>query len=200
LKGVDFTSVSAKWRQPSVTCPTNGARVSFWVGLDTKTIEQVGTIVLCKAAHKPPTYRAWWEMYIGKNSPGAKPFAVSPGDMIQASVSYPGLLPPGVFVLEVKDLTNGRSFRDTKSCAAGVTCKRNAAEWIVERPGGGKYALADYGSVAFLDDRASGTAKSSVQFTMVHAGTTLSTCRAIPNVFPIGPGNGGISCTWHASN
>jgi Peptidase A4 family len=80
-------------------------------------------------------------------SHGAEPFIVSPGDIIEASASYVG----GSYLLQLKDLTNGGNFFTTQTCNPNVVCKRGTAEWIVERPGGGAYPLADYSTVEFAN-------------------------------------------------
>lgn len=202
-----FTEVVAKWREPAVTCPDANARVSIWVGLDgdgSPTVEQVGTVATCNGLDMPVVHRAFWEMYVGANSPGQQPFTVSPGDFITASVRYLG----NAYALEVMDMTNGRHFTTTKSCTA--VCQRTTAEWIVERPGGGKYPLANYAEMKFTDVLA-GTAgrglgqpdSGLIQVTMEHRGTTLSTCllgpssRVPPSVVPYRRND--ITCTWHAA-
>lgn len=197
--GSDYTYVAAAWRQPRVTCPADNARVSFWVGLDDSTIEQAGTIAECSPG-KPVVYRAWWEMYQGKHSPGREPFEVSPGDEIAASVQFAH----GVFTLSVADLTNGRSFSKAETCGSAKICKRNQAEIIVERPGGGAYPLADYGEIKFHDTKGSSHAHRVVQYVMEHAGTVLSRCRAKdfrPRVNPLRfpEGLDSITCDWKAA-
>lgn len=79
-KGATFTYVSASWIQPAVSCPVPTARVSFWIGFDgfgNGTVEQAGTFVKC-SLNAPVDYRAFWEMFDGKNSPGGENFPVSP--------------------------------------------------------------------------------------------------------------------------
>src|ERR1044071_5102244 len=63
VTGNRFTSVSASWTQPSVTCSAT-AYSSFWVGLDgdtSNTVEQTGTDADCSGS--TPQYYAWYEMY-----------------------------------------------------------------------------------------------------------------------------------------
>jgi hypothetical protein len=215
---ITFTALRAKWTQPPVVCTEPDARVSFWIGLDgdgTPTVEQAGTVVVC--GHEvvdpfatPPRYnilyyKAFWEMYAGANSQGQEPFTVSPGDTIEALVGYAN----GSFVLELNDLTNGRSFSTTRTCSAAVVCKRGTAEWIVERPGGGKYPLAAYGTVEFSNI---GTTPGQNVLTnenvvrsyidMVHAGTTLSTCRSAPPAVPqpaVVTLTEAFTCSWLAA-
>jgi hypothetical protein len=173
-----FIAVTAIWKQPVVTCPVADARVAFWVGLDgdgTPTVEQAGTVVTCSATNQPPVYKAFWEMYDANGgSHGAEPFIVSPGDIIEASASYVG----GSYLLQLKDLTNGGNFFTTQTCNPNVVCKRGTAEWIVERPGGGAYPLADYSTVEFANvaELHSGPPPARSEINMVNAPTTLSVC------------------------
>jgi hypothetical protein len=195
---VTFSSVSAKWVQPSVFCTTPNAEVSFWVGLDgwgTTTVEQAGTVAVCGTAAAPLYYKAWWEMYAGANSSGAKPFDVSPGDTIEASVTYTN----GAYVLSVTDLTTGKSFTTTQTCDSSVTCYRATAEWIVERPGGGKYPLADFGTATFTNlawSASSSQSVTGVTMDMVEKSTNtpLSNCTA-SNLFR----NFDVTCKWQAA-
>jgi hypothetical protein len=208
LKSTTFT-VYGKWKQPAVTCPVDNARVSIWVGIDAaQTVEQVGTIAVCNGPGKPVTYRAWWEMYATTGSRGQQPFAVSVGDTIEASVRYVPGGPSGSYVLAVKDLTNGRQFTRTKTCGARAPCKHATAEWIIERPGGGAYPLANYGKMSAI---VTVSTASGVQFaptprfryTMEHRNTALSTCgllaiRVLPTP-PIPSSPLRPYCVWHAA-
>jgi len=172
-----FTYIRARWTQPSVDCTTPSARVSFWVGLDgdgTPTVEQVGTVAVCGDTATPLYYKSFWEMYAGADSAGGEPFAVHPGDLIEASVRYAD----GLFELKLTDITSGLDISNTEACSDKVVCKRATAEWIVERPGGGKYPLADYGMVEFSDLllTISGKHVANYEIDMIQSGTTLSTC------------------------
>ena len=199
-KGATFTYVAATWTQPAVSCPVPNARVSFWIGLDgfgNGTVEQAGTFVKC-ALNAAPTYQAFWEMFDGTHSPGAEPFAVSPGDKIFASVKYTG----GSYVLEVRDKTNHQHLTVTEQCAK--VCQRSIAEWIVERPGSGTYPLANYSKVEFNGAKAEGTPGGSggisafpdvLRVTMLHAGKKLST----PSNLGSHGGGKAFHCTWLAS-
>jgi hypothetical protein len=143
-----FTFVRARWTQPTVFCTTPSARVSIWVGLDgggTPTIEQTGTVAVCGTAAAPLYYKVFWEMFNGTDNMGDEPFTVAPGDIIEASVAYID----DSYLLEVKDVSSGLSSVTTHLCSTTVICKRGSAEWIVERPGGVTYPLADYGKVEF---------------------------------------------------
>ena len=127
-----FTYAQSRFVQPTLTCPGDHANEwsSNWVGFDgfnpnSQTVEQDGTAAHCGgAANKTPVYKAWYEMY-PKGSVNV--FSVKPGDTINTSVSYSN----GKFTLTVADLTSHQSSTHTATCAS---CKRNSAEWIVERP------------------------------------------------------------------
>lgn len=204
-----FTAVSAKWKQPSVTCPVENARVSFWIGLDgngTPTVEQGGTVVTCSAANKPPVYKVFWEMFVPNNkSKGGENFTISPGDTIEASVNYA----KNSYAIKVTDTTSGHSVSTTQACAANVVCKRGTAEWIVERPGSGKYPLASYGTAELtnLGVTSSGAAPTHSVINMAQSGTTLSTCSTVPptgntgsnSSHPIVDLASAITCKWVAA-
>jgi hypothetical protein len=192
-----FSYVIARWTQPSVFCTTPYAKVSIWVGLDgdgTSTVEQSGTVAVCGTAATPLYYKAFWEMYVGPDSPGGEPFTVNPGDLIEASVTFVPYVGPGTYVLSVKDVTTGSSFTTAQECNPSVVCWRGTAEWIVERPGGGKYPLADFGTVAFsdIDWRNSGPWPTFNDIEMVEKSTKtiLSTCE---------PSVSSYNCTWVAA-
>jgi hypothetical protein len=153
-----FTSVTASWVEPVVTCPTSGAVSAIWAGLDGLTdgsVEQAGTIAECSGSSA--SHAVWWEMYptnavqIVKN--------INPGDHITVTVSFAS----GQFQLKLQDSTNtAGSFTKTESCGAGVTCSRASAEWIVEAPSArsGILPLADFGK-ATVTGAAASTNKTS---------------------------------------
>jgi hypothetical protein len=204
-----FTAVSAKWKQPTVTCPVANAEVSFWVGIDgtgTSTVEQAGTLATCSTANKPPVYKVFWEMFAPNNeSHGGENLTISPGDMVDASVDYLN----GSYTLKLTDTTSGHSLSTTQACGASAVCKRATAEWIVERPGGGKYPLAAYGTVEFtnLGVTSSGPSPTHSEVNMDQSGTTLSTCSAVAPAG--GPGSdpshpivdlaSALTCKWVAA-
>lgn len=198
VRGATFTSVSAHWVQPAISCSTPTSRASFWIGFDgfgTPTVEQVGTIGECHGGNTVVTYRAWWEMVASTGDRGSQPFAVKPGDHIDASVRYSG----GAYDLDVRDETNGGHFSVSETCT--VTCERSMAEWIVEAPGSGTYALANYKRARFTSAKAAagGASKGIGSFpevdaiTMIRAGTTLSTPGRLSHHGET------FSCTWDAA-
>ncbi len=149
-----FTLVHSTYVQPTVTCPVKKAYTVFWVGFDgftNSTVEQDGTLAYCSGT--TPEYEAWWEMYPTNDITAVPSVAVAPGDKINATVTFQG----GVYTMTVKDMTSGTHFTRTAKCAKGLTCPRDSAEWIVERPGygGENYApLADWGTMNLPGDQA----------------------------------------------
>jgi hypothetical protein len=167
--------VHARWVVPAATCTANDPNpqdTSFWVGIDgwsDRTVEQAGTDVSCAPHSSTPSYVAWWEMY---PTNAVQPvFAVSPGDHIDASVTFAN----GSFVLKVKDLSSGRAFTQARKCGAGLTCKRTSAEWIAESP--------SYGTV--LADLAVYNTWKPTGMTMTVTGGPAATGPATYTYFPV---------------
>src|SRR6185437_12401157 len=122
-----FTSVSASWAQPAVTCTATNTFSSFWVGLDgdgTATVEQTGTEADCDGG--TPSYQGWFEMF--PNAPVFFDNPVQPGDAMSASVVAAG---GGVFTLTLTDSTQG--WTQTTSQTSD-TAQLGSAEVIAEAP------------------------------------------------------------------
>lgn len=212
-----FLAVSATWIQPTVSCPTPNARVSMWVGIDgfgSPTVEQAGTVVVCTRGK--PSYKAFSEMFGVPKQPfgcvvtgswtcSEAQFDISPGDTITASVTYNPPLTQlkqklGVYWLSVTDESSGSTFTRLQTCKLAA-CYRLTAEWIVETPAKGKYALADFGTVWFTQ-RAWLTTPDQDQFVTgklirivdKKTHTVLSSCSFTASFFP-----GDLSCTWQAA-
>ena len=146
----NFTTVSATWTQPAVSCNSQNTYSSYWVGLDgynTSTVEQIGTEADC--SNGAPRYYAWYEMY-----PRPSYFAavtVTPSHVYRASVAAGGR---GNYVLTLTDVTAGKSFTTTQKLNRAQAA---SAEVIVEAPwSGGVLPLANYGNVGFTGSRANG--------------------------------------------
>lgn len=132
--GLTYTSVSATWSQPGVTCPKDeDLIVVFWVGLDgftTNTVEQDGTLAWCFRG--TALYYSWWEMF-PTNNIQIVGSTVAPNDAITALVSFAA----GNYNLKLTDTTHpANSFTKSAKCGAGQKCLNQSAEWIVETPGG----------------------------------------------------------------
>jgi Peptidase A4 family len=194
-----FTSVSASWTQPAVTCADAESFSAFWVGLDgdgTATVEQTGTEADC--ADGTPSYQGWYELF--PNAPVFFANPVRPGDAMSASVVSDG---NGIFTLNLTDATQGwtqSSQQNDPDAALG------SAEIIAEAPSDGQQVLplADFGTVNFTDatinNQALGSAGNLTAITMADEGTTLAAPTALTgtNAFSVtdstgasGSGSGG---------
>lgn len=130
-----FIAVQSLYIQPTVTCTVPGAWTLFWVGFDgfqNGTVEQAGTAAQCSTdSHPVPTYYAWWEMY-PTNTIQIMPLNIKPGDSILAKTLYNST--KASYSLTVNDRTTAQHFTKVTTCAPGLTCSRQSADWIVERP------------------------------------------------------------------
>jgi hypothetical protein len=190
VTGARFTSVSASWTEPTVTCTGGNTYSSFWVGLDgdtSNTVEQTGTDADCSGA--TPQYYAWYEMYPKFPVNLTKP--VKPGDSLSASVVTDGA---GNFTLSISDATQKWSYQTT---AKLKNANLASAEVIAEAPSsrGGVLGLANFGTVNFTNATANGVALDSVPnldpITMVSGTTTKATPSTISS--------GNFSVTWNHS-
>ena len=155
------SAVGGSWTVPTVTGPSSGlAYSSTWVGIDGfggSTVEQVGTEQ--SVFNGSPVYRAWWEMYsTGDQQPEQviAGMAISPGDLISASVQYiTSGAHAGQFLLSIVDNSRTNDSFSTYQWASQTQNpqpQRNCAEWIMEAPssiGGGMLPLADFSTVGF---------------------------------------------------
>lgn len=122
-----YTSASASWTLPSVTCTSTNDLYAAWVGLDgdgSSTVEQTGVAADCSSGRLQ--WEPWYEMYPA--SPVYFGSAASTGDSITASVTSTG---SGKYTIVISDTTKGwtQTFNKTLRSA------RNAsAEAIVESP------------------------------------------------------------------
>ncbi len=161
-----FTSVSASWAEPAVTCTATNTFSSFWVGLDgdgTNSVEQTGTEADCNAG--APSYQGWFEMF-----PAAPVFfsnPVQPGDAMSASVVANG---GGAFTLTLTDTTQGWTQQTSQS---SNIAQLGSAEVIAEAPSSGNgtvLPLSNFGTVNFtgatVDNTALGNENASA-LTMV---------------------------------
>jgi len=138
----DFAGVQTTFVVPSVTCSAQNATAQTRAGLDgitNNTVERVGVDEACVNA--VAFYTAWYQMFPAMVSP-ALTFHPSPGDKVTASVTANA----GVYTLSVHDLTSGKSFTVTKTCAA---CKNSSAEVTAGSPSG--VSPANFGIVHFTN-------------------------------------------------
>jgi hypothetical protein len=121
-----FTTATASWTEPSVTCTSTNDLFAPWVGIDgdgSSTVEQTGVATDCSSGR--PVYQAWYEMY-----PAAPVYYSSPvsaGDHITATVTRTAT---NTYRLDISDTTKGWSKTITKS----LTSKHASAEAIIESP------------------------------------------------------------------
>jgi hypothetical protein len=149
-----FNEVQAQWKVQPVTCDPNGGTqwLGDWVGLDgwyNGSVEQGGTEAICSGS--TPSYAVWWEMFPFNLIQSG--FSVSPGDSIQASVTFNA--PASEFDIVVRDVTSGQTLTEDTPCQPGQNgCARSTAEVISEDIGGGTdtdglFALPNYGTSTF---------------------------------------------------
>ncbi|WP_086846225.1 G1 family glutamic endopeptidase [Amycolatopsis kentuckyensis] len=121
-----FTTATASWTEPAVTCTSTDDLFAPWVGIDgdgSSTVEQTGVATDCSSGR--PVYQAWYEMY-----PAAPVYysnSVSAGDHITATVTRTAT---NTYRLDISDTTKGWSKTITKS----LTSKHASAEAIIESP------------------------------------------------------------------
>ncbi|WP_410637981.1 G1 family glutamic endopeptidase [Amycolatopsis sp. lyj-346] len=121
-----FTTATASWTEPAVTCTSTNDLFAPWVGIDgdgSSTVEQTGVATDCSSGR--PVYQAWYEMY-----PAAPVYYSSPvsaGDHITATVTRTAT---NTYRLDISDTTQGWSKTITKS----LTSSHASAEAIIESP------------------------------------------------------------------
>ena len=124
-----FTTATASWTEPSVTCTSTNDLFAPWVGIDgdgSSTVEQTGVATDCSSGS--PVYQAWYEMYPASPvyySTSSAP--VSAGDHISATVTRTAT---NTYRLDISDTTKGWSKSVTKS----LTSRHASAEAIIESP------------------------------------------------------------------
>jgi hypothetical protein len=188
--GRTFTSVSASWTQPAVSCGSQTTYSSFWVGLDgdgSNSVEQTGSEADCSSGRA--VYSSWYEMY--PKYPVNFSNAVSPGDHFTASVTYQG---SGKFQLILSDTTKGWSHTINSTLNNPALA---SAEVIAEAPSSssGVLPLSNFGTVGFSNSRANGASLASFspdKITMASGSTT----KAVPSSIS---STGGFSVAWKHS-
>ncbi|WP_042426188.1 G1 family glutamic endopeptidase [Streptacidiphilus anmyonensis] len=188
-----FTSVSASWVQPSVSCGSATTYSSFWVGLDgysNSALEQTGTEADCIGGRA--TYGAWWEVLPASES-AYSGVTVAGGDSLTATVTDNG---NGTFTMTLTDSTEGWSKSTTHAGSSGY--QDSSAEVIAEAPevNGGIAKLANFGTVDFTGSTAGGQALGNTspnEITMINsAGTKV---RAQPGTIS----GGSFADVWKSS-
>lgn len=157
VTGGAFTSVSASWTEPAVSCTTNGI-VAFWVGLDgwgSTSVEQDGTGVDCSTGS--PQQFAWWETYPA-NSIQEYDAPVYAGDQLTSTVTSEA---GSVSSMVLTDSTQGWTERNAVSAP---TARNASAEIVTEAvsSGSGVTALPDFQPIAFTGSKIDGTSLQAV--------------------------------------
>ncbi|HJQ45046.1 MAG TPA: G1 family glutamic endopeptidase [Amycolatopsis sp.] len=152
-----FTSATASWTEPAVTCTSTHDVFAPWVGIDgdgSSTVEQVGVATDCSSGS--PQYQAWYEMY-----PAAPVYydnPVSAGDKITATVNRTGT---NTYRLVLSDTTQDW----TKTVTKTLSAKHSSAEAIIESPTDSYPAInggIQFTGVKFNDTALATTSPSSV--------------------------------------
>ena len=190
VTGNRFTSVSASWTEPTVTCVAGTAYSSFWVGLDgdtSSTVEQTGTDADCSGT--TPQYYAWYEMY--PKFPVNLTQPVKPGDSLNASVVADGR---GNFTLTISDTTQKWTYETT---ARLKSASLSSAEVIAEAPSSrsGVLPLADFGTVNFMNATANGVPLDNLPNLDPITMASGSTVKAQPSNIK----SGSFAVTWNHS-
>jgi peptidase A4-like protein len=123
-----FTTASADWTVPTVTCLANRDLFAPWIGIDgygDSTVEQTGVATSC--ASGAPESEAWYEMFPKRPVYLKEP--VSTGDAIAGSVSYS--LAIAKFTITISDVTQGWTFTVSKKLKKA---QRASAEAVIESP------------------------------------------------------------------
>ena len=189
--GGTYTSVSADWVQPAVTCAKRETSyASFWVGLDgdgSNSVEQTGSEADCSRG--TPKYYSWYEFYPAY--PVNYSNTVRPGDHFNASVTYNG----GTYTLVLNDSTQGWSHTTTGTAPSGLNA---SAEVIAEAPSSnrGVLPLANFGTMSFTNSTVNGAALGTVptpqKITMAARSYTKAAVSDLTN-------NTNFSVTWQHS-
>lgn len=202
--GQTFTKVQGEFTVPKMTCPAPGAAAVFWVGFDgfqNGTVEQDGIGVQCDYSSTPqPQYYAWWEMW-PTNYIQQLPLTVKPGNVVKANVTYSA----GTYIMTVANISTSRQSTVRATCAPNLTCSRQSAEWIAERPTmGASYApLADWNKTKLFADTAATAHSGGLRPVSYYANTPLDMIDtndvSLATVAPLLTGGKSFYDTWHAA-
>ena len=137
--GEQFTSVTASWAVPAVTCPPGVYSYSAeWPGIgDQTSVEQDGTWSDCWGG--VALYSAWYEIYGDSNLNGgyaiplsASSYPVTAGDQMTGTVTLVG----SNWDFAMSDSTQHWTWSTSVPSPTNVTLNQASAEWIVEDPNG----------------------------------------------------------------
>jgi hypothetical protein len=157
-----FTTATASWTEPSVSCTSTNDLFAPWVGIDgdgSSTVEQTGVATDCSSGR--PVYQAWYEMYPAAPvyySTSSAPVAA--GDKISATVTRTGT---NTYRLDISDTTKGW----TKTITKSLTSKHASAEAIIESPTDSYPSIS--GGVKFTGVKFNGTNLASTSPSALNA-------------------------------
>jgi Peptidase A4 family len=190
--GSTYTTVSASWVQPTITCSRRETSyASFWIGLDgdgSNSVEQTGSEGDC--VRGTPTYYSWYEFYPAY--PVNYSNTVRPGDHFSSTVTSNGA---GKYTLTLSDSTQGWTHTTTGSAPGAANA---SAEGIAEAPSSnrGVLPLANFGTMNFsnatVDGKALGTVPTPQKITMATKSYTKAAVSNLSN-------NNAFSVTWQHS-
>ncbi|GAA0629647.1 G1 family endopeptidase [Kutzneria viridogrisea] len=146
-----FTTATASWTEPAVTCNSSNDLFAPWVGIDgdgSSSVEQTGVATDCSSGHA--VYQGWYEMYPAAPVYYSNP--VSAGDHFTATVTRSGTS----YKLDLTDTTKGWTKTITKSANA----KHSSAEAIIESPTD-SYPTISGGKVSFTGVKFDGKSLAS---------------------------------------
>ncbi len=203
-----FSSVSADWVVPTISCPPSSTSFSSqWIGIDgysSDTVEQDGTEADCSSG--TPYYGAWYEMYGDANVEGGYEVPLSntveAGDAMSATVSLTG----STWTLAIADATQNWHYSINVANPTSPAPSQSSAEWIAERPevcssSCGLATLSNFGSVTFTNATATDASATNAPIS-AFANTPMemvgSTVLAMPG--PLTAGGTGFTDTWNASS
>jgi Peptidase A4 family len=156
-RGSGFTSVTASWNEPTVTCNSSNDLYAPWVGIDgygSSSVEQTGVATDCSSGR--PFYQAWYEMYPA--NPVYYTNAVSGGDSFTGTVTRSGTS----YTLTITDNTKSWTKTTTKTYRGSNA----SAEFILESP---TAAYPRFGTVTFTGAKINGSSLSTFSPTALDA-------------------------------
>ncbi len=206
VSGGLFSSVSADWTVPTITCPPASTSFSSqWIGIDgfnSNTVEQDGTEADCSSGS--PYYGAWYEMYGDPSVSGGYEVPlenpVHAGDAMTATVSISGT----TWTLAIADSTQNWTF-STDIPSASPAPAQSSAEWIGERPevcssSCGLANLSNFGSFSFTHATATDASQTNApisSFAYAPLEMVGSTLLAAPG--PLSAAGSQFTDTWTSS-
>ena len=188
--GGPFTSASTSWREPSIACTGARSGVASFAGIDgdgTPTVEQVGTVDLCRSGGAVARH-AFYEMF-PKGAVFIKK-TVRANDAMSASVVANS---SSSFTLTLVDTTQNWTFTTNQQAS---NAQLGSAEAITEAPtarGSGIVPLSNFGTINYSGTTANGQPLGNLgpeAITMVGNGGVIKAA-------PGGISGGSFSVTWH---